>query len=150
MGTGTSARHTIHVRLIHDGAQPGAPLTEPLRFGLQGSDGEVHPGLPRSDGALRFDLALEVSGDAEKGPPIFKGAFAHGPPASRFVYLSWKRLGEHAHPWGWRIKTPLSGIGWSEVREALGSDKCLVADVRGRRPHSSQPIEWKLAPLGNP
>jgi len=147
MATKTSARREIHLRLIHDGAQPGALLTEPLRFGLQDTDGEVRPGVPRSDGALRFDFALEIKGEPENGQPVFKGAFAHGPPASRFVYLSWKRLGTHEHPWGWRIKMPLSGIGWREIREALDSGACLVADVRGRRPHASQPIEWKVAPL---
>jgi Family of unknown function (DUF5990) len=58
-----------------------------------------------------LDLALEVT-EGEAGQPVFRGAFAHGPPAGRFLYLGWKREGDHAHPWGWHIKITLSGIGY--------------------------------------
>jgi hypothetical protein len=65
-------------------------------------------------------------------------------PAGRFLYLSWKREGEHEHPWGWRIKIPLSGIGWAEIGAAQTPGKCLVADVISRRPHTSERAEWKV------
>jgi hypothetical protein len=80
---------------------------------------------------------------------VFRSAFAHGPPAARFVYLSWKREDTHQHPWGWRIKIPLSGIGWAEIRAAEKPDKCLAADVTGRRPHASEAINWQVEPFQN-
>ena len=109
------AKRQVHLRLIHNGVQPGTPLPETLRFGLQDAQGEVHPGLTQPGEARNFDFVLEVSEAKDAGKPVFRGAFAHGPPAGRFIYLSWKREGEHEHPWGWRIKIPLSGIGWDEI-----------------------------------
>jgi hypothetical protein len=148
MAKSSSAKQWINLRLTHDGVQPGTPLDEPLRFGLQDSKNEVHPGITRPGGLRNFELTLEVSGGRE-GQPVFRSAFAHGPPAARFVYLSWKREGAHQHPWGWRIKIPLSGIGWAEIRAAEEPDKCLAADVTGRRPHASEAINWQVEPFPN-
>jgi len=150
MATDQSAWRQINVRLIHNGVQPGTPLIEPLRFGLQDSKGEVHLGTTQSGDTQSFDFTLEIKGDAAKSQPVFRGAFVHGPPAGRFLYLSWKRKREHEHPWGWRIKIPLSGIGWSELRNAQTPGKCLVANVIGRRPHTSEPVVWKVMPLQKP
>jgi len=131
----------LQLRLIHDGTQPGSPLAEPLRFGLQDSKGNVHPGLEAPGEPRNFDFELDVLGDAV---PVFRGVFAHGTPATRFVYLSWKRVGEHAHPWGWRIKIPLAGLGWETIRAAEAPGLCVAANVIGRKPHSSQPIVWEV------
>lgn len=67
---------------------------------------------------------------------MFTGAFAHGPAAGRFLYLSWKREGVHEHPWGWRIKIPVAGIDWAKIRAAEKPGKRLAADVIGRGPHT--------------
>jgi hypothetical protein len=144
MATTPSLKRQIHLRLIHDGVQPGTPLNEPLRFGLQDAKGDVHAGSGQPGEPLDFDLALEVDEGGEADKPVFRGSFAHGPPKARFIYLSWKRHGEHAHPWGWRIKIPLSGIGWDEIRAAGKPGKCLVANVIGRRPHASEAIAWRV------
>jgi hypothetical protein len=129
MATGPSAKRQIHVRLIHNGVQPGTPLDEPLRFGLQDAKGEVHPGLTQPGEARNFDLILEVSEDDEADKPVLRGAFAHGPAKARFIYLSWKRQGKHEQPWGWRIKIPLSGIGWAEILLNCPSIFALMTDV---------------------
>ena len=144
MATNPAVKRQIHLRLIHDGAQPGSPLDEPLRFGLQDAKGDVHPGLIPPGAPRNFDLVLEVREGDDADEPIFRGAFAHGPPAARFVYLSWRRQGEHDHPWAWRIKIPLSGIGWAEIHAAEKPGKCLSANVIGRLPHSSEPIKWRI------
>jgi hypothetical protein len=141
MATDPSAKRLINLRLIHNGVQPGTPLDELLRFGLQDVTGEVHPGITQPGEPRNFDLTLEVREGGE-GQPVFRGAFAHGPPAGRFLYLSWKREGEP--PWGWRIKVPLSEIGWAEIRAAEKPGKCLAADVVGRRPHASEAIKWRV------
>ena len=135
----------IRVRLIHDGAQPGPPLDEALSFGLQDVKGCVHPGTAGSDGKRRFALDLEIR-KTETDRPVFGGPSVHGPPAARFLYLSWKRREAAAAPWGWRIKIPLSSIGWDEVRETERDGKGLIADVTGRRPHTSQPVIWRAEP----
>jgi hypothetical protein len=147
MSVSPSAKRKVHLRLIHNGMQPGTPLDETLRFGLQDAKGEVHPGLTQPGEARNFDLILEVSEGKDANKPVFRSTFAHGPPAGRFIYPSWKREGEHEHPWGWRIKIPLSGIGWGEILAAEKPGKCLVANVIGRRPHSSEAIHWRVEGL---
>jgi hypothetical protein len=147
MATRPSAKRQIHVRLIHNGMQPGTPLDEPLLFGLQDAKGHVHPGLTQPGEARNFDLILEVGEGNGVDKPVFRGAFVHGPAKARFIYLSWKRQGEHEHPWGSRIKIPLSGIGWAEIHAAEKPGKCLAANVIGRRPHASEAIEWRIEAL---
>jgi hypothetical protein len=149
MVKGQAATRRINIRLIHDGVQPGAALCEPLRFGLQDSKGNVHAGIAQPGGTQNFDLVLEIKEGAEAVQPVFRGGFAQGPPAGRFLYLSWKREGEPEHPWGWRIKIPLSGIGWADIRAAEKPGKCLAANVIGRRPHATEAINWRVAPLQN-
>jgi|HubBroStandDraft_6_1064221.scaffolds.fasta_scaffold290480_2 hypothetical protein len=144
MAGGSPTKRQIKLRLVHNGVQPGTPLAEPLRFGLQDSKGEVHPGVAKPGQSIHFDLALDVGESGDAGQPVFKGVFAHGPPTARFLYLSWKREGKHDAPWGWRIKIPLSGIGWPEIRAAEKPGKCLAANVTGRRPHATDAITWRL------
>jgi len=124
----------------------GHPVGRTDRFGVQDTKGGVHPGLTEPGAARNFDLSLDVRGD-EASPPVFSGSFAHGPPSGRFLYLSWKREGEHEHPWCWRIKIPLSGIGWTEIRAAEQPGKCIATNVIGRRPHTRDTITWRIEPL---
>jgi hypothetical protein len=145
-GPQAQGKRRINVRLIHDGVQPGDPLDEPMRFGVQDTRGGVHPGLIEPGEARNFDLALDVRGD-EATRPFFSGSFAHGPPAGRFLYLSWKREGQHEHPWCWRIKIPLVGIGWAEIRAVERPGKCIATNVIGRRPHTRDTITWRVEPL---
>lgn len=138
-------KRLIYVQLLHDGVQPGAPLDEPLHFGLQNNKGEVYPETVKVGPELRFEFVMEIK-NGETDQPVFSGPFVHGPPASRFLYLSWKREGEHATPWGWRIKIPLNTLGWSEVRNAELPGMCLMANVTDRRPHTSEPVNWRVQP----
>jgi hypothetical protein len=68
-----SERRSVHIHLIHDGVQPGKPLEEPLRFGLQDSKGEVSPGRVQSGKVQTFDFVLEVK-ENDGGQPVFTGA----------------------------------------------------------------------------
>ena len=141
-----TANRQIRFRLIHDGAQPGTPLAEPLHFGLQDTKGNVHAATVRRGRQLHFDFELSVKGSP--GAPVFSGAFASGPPSARFVYLSWKRAGQHAAPYGWRIKIPLAGITWSDIDQAEQRNGRIEADATGRRPHASEPITWQVRGSG--
>jgi hypothetical protein len=129
-----SERRRVHIRLIHDGVQPSKPLEEPLRFGLQDSKGEVSPGSVQSGEVQTFDFVVEV----KELEVVFTGAFAHGPAAGRFLYLSWRREGVQENPWGRRIKIPLAGIDWAKIRAAEKPGKRLAADVIGRGTHTSE------------
>ena len=73
MAKGPPAKRQINLRLVHNGVHPGSPLDEPLRFGLQDSKGEVHPGITQPGEARNFDLILEVTGDEDAGRPVFRG-----------------------------------------------------------------------------
>ena len=139
-------RQHVRLCLTHDGAQPGTPAAEPVRFGLQDTKGEVHPGVPlnKATQRRRFEITLSVKGDRGSGPPVLSGPFCHGSPASRFLYLSWKREGVHAAPWAWRIKVPLSGIGWPMIQEVNGPSLWIEADVTGRRPHATEAVTWRI------
>ena len=147
MVVGSSEKRRINIRLVHDGVQPGTPLNETLRFGLQGSKGQILLGLLKANGILHFEFTVDVKDSADPSLPALGGAFVHGPPSSRFLYLSWKREGAHNAPWAWRIKVPLSGIRWVDIRAAEKSNKCLEANVIGRRPHSAEAIDWRLEPF---
>ncbi len=140
------AKREIVLHVVHDGVQPGGPLDEVLRFGLQDAKGEVHPGVAGPEGVRHFAFTLDVR-EGKAGDPVLHGAFAHGPPAGRFIYLSWKREGVHEHPWGWRIKLPLGGIGWDTICAAEAPGMCLSTNAIGRRPHSSAPVVWRVEPL---
>jgi hypothetical protein len=139
-----AAARVLRLRLVHNGVQPGKALDEPLDFGLQDIKGGIHAGTPEPDGKLGFDLTLDVHPGVA---PIFRGPFAQGAPSVRFLYLSWKRRGEHEHPYGWRIKIPLGAIGWNEIDAATRPGMCIMADVTGRRPHMTAPIAWATVPI---
>jgi hypothetical protein len=143
----TAGRREINIRLIHNGLQPGKPsLDEPLEFGMQESKGEILPGTSLPAGLHRFDVVLALKEDDE-GQPVFSGKFAHGTPADRFLYLSWKRARVHEHPWAWRVKIPLVGIDWAKVCAAEKPGKCVAANVVDCKPHSSEPINWRVEAL---
>ena len=131
----------IRLRLIHDGVQPGPAVAEPVDFGIQDKKGETHAGKPSKGRLLQFNIDIAVT---TSGQPVFSGPFAHGPPAGRFLYLSWKKRGRHEHPWAWRIKMPLSNIDPTLIRQAQKPGHCLEADVVGRRPHSSETVVWRV------
>jgi hypothetical protein len=100
----------------------------------------------RPDGSQQFDFSLEIKG-GNSDRPVFSGAFVHGPPTARFLYLSWKREGKHDAPWAWRLKVPLSGIGDADIRGAAKPGTCLEADVNGRRLHRIEAVQWRLGAL---
>ena len=134
---------SVKVRLIHDGKQPGPSVPEPVDFGIQDKMGAIHPGKASKGRLLLFEIDIPVK---HADAPLFSGPFVHGPPGGRFLYLSWKEHGQHEHPWAWRIKMALGGISPSLLRQAQKAGHCLEANVVGRRPHSSEPVTWRVGP----
>jgi hypothetical protein len=105
----------------------------------------MHSGLAEFGEAQNLDLLVEIKQSPKTHKPIFFGEFLHGSPAERFIYLSWKREAQSEYPWAWRIKIPLSGISQELINAAKQSGMCNTANVIGRRPHSSEPINWTLS-----
>jgi hypothetical protein len=136
---------TVTLRVVHDGVQPCPDTGEAVRFGLQDTKGNVHPPTASAGGRHRFDFPATVK-ETPAGP-VLAGPFCQGPPAGRFVYLSWKREAGGAAPYTCRIKLPLVGMSEALLEAARRPDHCLAADVTGRKPHSSVKVTWTAVPL---
>ena len=140
----------LHLTLIYDGHGPVFWTGGPELFGVQDRDEALRPGRASADGALIFDLSLRVTGAPPK-PPVLSGAFAHGPPGDRFLYLSWRnREGNYAQ----RLKLPLSPIGWDLIAAAQAENHPLVATLEDKAPKATKtganiggtrPVTWRLA-----
>ena len=141
---------TIRLRLTYDGQGPATwtPMPgAPDAFGLQDKAGVLHPGSPGEAGTTVFDFALQVKPHAS-GAVVLAGEFAHGPPAERFLYLGWRNAnGAFAQ----RLKLPLAGISWSDVNEAPGRRRPLVATLVDHHPKATstganiggtRPVDW--------
>lgn len=123
----TAEGGAIRLRIIYDGAVPSSWDGGPKDFGLQDKSGELHLGKTDAKGNLTFDLSLTVKPEATESP-VFLGAFAHGPPKGRFLYLSWRRASGAG--FAQRLKLPLGGIGWADVRASVKTGKPITADLR--------------------
>jgi Family of unknown function (DUF5990) len=89
-------------------------------FCLQRGRADLVSCTEASGGQLSFDFTLRVHGDRASGPPNFRGEFAQGPPATRFVYVNSGTLaGQAVSCWTRRAKVPLAGITWDLIDEAL-------------------------------
>jgi hypothetical protein len=121
-------------------SMPAVPSTEDeLDVGIQDKAQNVHRGRVTQDGSVYFECTIEAKLDT---PALdFRGPFVHGTPQGRFIYLSWKRRSGAAAPWYWRVKVPLAGITQKAVT-ALKPGEVVLADISGRRPHSTEPIMW--------
>lgn len=124
----------VRVRLADPPPRVCAGYAE-IEGSLQRKDAVV-PGQAGPDGMPRFACELRVRRDIATGAPVFLGPFAFGPPAGRFLYVSWSAVQPSAPGSGRamfrRAKVPLAGITWAQVEEAAGSTGAtLEATVPG-------------------
>ncbi len=88
-----------------------------------------------------FECDVKASDRGDGSEPNFLGAYTHGPPTARFLYLSHgSRSGT-----GWikRIKIPLTSITWSMIEAAR--DGAIETDVDGRS-SATVPAHWRPQP----
>jgi Family of unknown function (DUF5990) len=98
-----------------------------VAFRLQRGKSELVPPARDSGEHLSFDFTLRVSHDRMKGPPNLRGAFAQGPPASRFVYVnSGTYAGQVDSCWARRAKVPLTGISWELIEQVLSTPEAVL------------------------
>ena len=120
----------VNIRIIC--ITPSA-VDENVTFGLQDKAQNLLPGQTRADGAFQFECQLEARRTAGLAQPNWFGAYVHGTPQQRFLYLS---LGAHGGDgWNWirRIKVPLSPITWAQIESAAGNQGVLEATVDGQK-----------------
>ena len=71
----------------------------------------------------------------------FRGPCVHGSKGKRFLYLSWKRPEPKEPKWVQRVKIPLEGL--IPLLEQFDEQVVFEADITGRKPHETTPIEWQ-------
>jgi hypothetical protein len=90
-------------------------------FGVQRGRGAQYETLfvqQRRHREISFDFSLGVSDNRKDGQPNFLGAFAQGPPGSRFIYIDvGTYAGQQDTPWARRMKVPLHGMTWELIRK---------------------------------
>jgi len=118
----------VNFRVILESPPPG------VDYGLQkggGSNYEVTQKQRSETGDLRFEFDARVK-EGKDGQPVFLGPFVQGPPHERFVYLDiGTYAGQSDTPWGRRLKIPLRGITWNEVKQASRGTNLLETRVPG-------------------
>ncbi len=119
----------VRVRVVC--IKPPDPAAHGAEFGLQDRDQQVHPGQVLNDGSILFECRLPVRHNAQTGNPNFLGAYAHGSPAQRFLYLSWRPKKPRGAPWTRRMKIHLSSITWEQIEEVLQTGSILEVAVPG-------------------
>jgi len=119
----------LNFRIILESPPPG------VDYGLQkggGNNFEVTQKQRSKSGDLRFEFSARVK-EGKDGAPVFLGPFVQGPPQERFVYLDIGTFaGQTNTLWSRRLKIPLRGITWDEVKQASRGTNLLETSVAGR------------------
>jgi hypothetical protein len=119
----------LNFRIVLESPPPG------VAFGLQkggGSNFEVTQKQRSTTGDLEFEFSARVK-EGKSGEPVFLGPFVQGPPHERFVYLDiGTYAGQTDTPWSRRLKIPLRGITWDEVKRVSRGKSILETRVPGR------------------
>jgi hypothetical protein len=142
------ATESVRLRLIYDGIGPVKWCRDPRAFGVQDKAGMLHAGAAGPNGTVVFELSFQAKSNGSE-LPVLSGAFAHGPPGGRFIYLGWR---DAQGGFAQRLKLALGTITWSDVRDASARQQPLVGTLLDRHPKAtstganiggSRPITWK-------
>lgn len=101
-----------------------------LTFGLQDKQAHLHSGQPLADGSLSFECEADVTW--KDSTPNLNGAYIHGTPAARFLYLSLGTPQGDGWQWSKRIKVSLSSLTAEQIQTAQDSQQVLQTTVDGR------------------
>src|SRR5437870_107944 len=105
-------------------------------YGIQRGSGSHYETLfvqQRKQGDVIFDFSLSIVDNRKDGLPNFKGPFAQGPPASRFIYFDvGTSAGQKDTQWSRRMKVPLKGITWALITQVTSKPRHkLLARIPG-------------------
>lgn len=121
----------LSIRLVLVDPPPG------IDFGIQRGSGAHYETLfvqQAKNGDVTFDFSITVTENRKDNLPNFKGPFAQGPPASRFIYIDvGTYAGQKNTQWSRRMKVPLQGITWALIRQATSKPgRKLLARIPGK------------------
>ena len=107
-----------------------------IDYGIQRGSGSEYETMfvqRRERRDVVFDFSLTVADNRKDGLPNFKGPFAQGPLASRFIYVDvGTYAGQKDTPWSRRMKVPLQGITWTLIKQVARKPKhTLSARIPG-------------------
>jgi len=107
-----------------------------IDYGIQNGSGANYETLfvqQAKHGDVIFDFSMTVADNRKDGLPNFKGPFAQGPLASRFIYIDvGTYAGQKDTRWSRRMKIPLQGITWELIREVTSKPgRRLLAKIPG-------------------
>ena len=121
----TEAEVTLEITCLRAPTLDGA-------FGLQDKSGRLQPPAQEAGGSAVFRCQVRAKPAAASRPPHFSGAFTHGTPQERFLYLSLRSADSLEEAWTRRIKVPLKSITWQQVEAAARhADARLACTVDG-------------------
>ena len=90
----------------------------------------VVPGTSEPDGSIVFRGELRVKPRIEAAAPVFLGPCTHGPPAKRFLYLSWSARTGPGREMFRRLKLQLESITWAQLDTSRANPgSCLTVTV---------------------
>lgn len=116
---------TLEITCLRAPAQDGA-------FGLQDKNQQLHSPAQADGGTLVFRCQVWAKPASAGRPPNFSGAFTHGTPQERFLYLSLRSADSPEEGWIRRIKVPLKSITWHQLEAAARhADARLACMVDG-------------------
>jgi Family of unknown function (DUF5990) len=101
-------------------------------FALQKGSGNDYESIQKQQSQgedLNFEAAFKVKGDPNTDTqPVLLGPFAQGPPQERFLYLDiGASAGQVDTHWRRRLKVPLKGITWEQIK--LGQLSCTIPGI---------------------
>ena len=121
----TEAEVTLEITCLRAPTLDGA-------FGLQDKSGRLQPPAQEAGGSAVFRCQVRAKPAAASRPPNFSGAFTHGTPQERFLYLSLRSADNPEEAWIRRIKVPLKSVTWQQVEAAARhADARLACTVDG-------------------
>lgn len=110
----------LHI-VLHD------PLPNVTIRVQRGRDELLAP-ITATSAEIVFEVPLRLGTPLEDGSPNFLGAYAHGRPRERFLYVnSGKRAGQTDSCWDRRAKVHLDGITWACIEELRSSPGHVLA-----------------------
>ena len=116
----TELEVTLEITCLHAPTPDGA-------FGLQDKNQRLQPPAQAAGGSAVFRCQVRAKPAAASGPPNFSGAFIHGTPQERFLYLSLRSADSPEAAWIKRIKVPLKSITWEQVEAAARHAEARLA-----------------------
>lgn len=115
---------------IHCHHLPGTQFEErtAVRLGIQKGQ-EVVEDVAADVESVTFTVTLRVANNPKNGQPNFLGAYAHGTPNDRFIYLSWGERKDGAWDMFRRAKVRLRQLTGERLEQSIKTGEPIELSV---------------------